>query len=55
MINIYSIHDGRLLHVLQGLTSDPETIAFSPDGKLLASGSHDARILVWEIPDQTEE
>jgi len=32
---------------------DSETIAFSPDGKLLASGSRDGTLELWNVPDGT--
>src|SRR5260221_13190572 len=34
---------------LEGLDSDVSSIAFSPDGKLLVSGSNDPGVQLWEL------
>lgn len=39
------------LHVLSGNGSWPSTIAFSPDGKLLACGTRTGTVLVWIVED----
>jgi WD40 repeat protein len=35
--------------MLKGHTQWVESLAFSPDGKLLASGSHDKSVRVWQV------
>ena len=40
---------GSLRAVLNGHTSDVDTLAFSPDGRTLASGSADGTILIWDV------
>lgn len=42
------------LVVQTGHTAFIKTIAFSPDGKLLASGSYDKTIKLWEMPGGNE-
>ena len=37
------------IQVLEGHTSDVESVAFSPDGKTLASGSFDGTIILWNV------
>ena len=38
-----------LRYFLHGHTEDVWTLDFSPDGKLLASGSSDGRLLLWNV------
>ena len=35
--------------IMEGHTSDVDTLAFSPDGRTLASGSADGTILIWDV------
>ena len=39
-----------LLHTLTGHTGYVYSVAFSPDGLTLASGSRDKTIKLWEVP-----
>ena len=40
---------GERLMVLRGHGSFITSMAFSPDGKLLATGSDDGTVILWEI------
>ena len=40
---------GKELHSLEGHAQDVNTLAFSPDGQILASGSSDRTIKLWEV------
>lgn len=41
----------RLLHSLEAHTEPVYSVAFSPDGRLLASGSFDKALHIWSVAD----
>lgn len=48
-IKIYEISSGKLLHTLAGHFDDVKSLAFSPDGKILLSGSVDTQLKIWNL------
>ncbi len=46
---IWNSNTGERLKTLTGHSDGISSIAFSPDGKTLASGSHDGTILLWDV------
>ena len=48
-IYIWDAVDAKLLYTLEGHTNGVTSIAFSPNGKLLASGSRDDTIRLWDL------
>ena len=48
-IKIWRISTGELLQTLSGHSGIVTSVALSPDGKFLASGSSDKSIRMWQI------
>lgn len=48
-IRLWDVATGENLHTFWGHTTDVETLAFSPDGTILASGSFDGTALLWDL------
>jgi WD40 repeat protein len=48
-ITLWNVATGKELAELRGHQADVMTLAFSPDGKTLASGSRDTTALIWDV------
>ena len=46
---LYDATSGERLHLLEGHQNTAACVAFSPDGRWLATGSHDRTIRVWDV------
>lgn len=53
-VRLWQISDGEPVGILQGHTEQVESIAFSPDGKWLASESSGGRIIIWDVANMRE-
>jgi hypothetical protein len=47
-VKVWDTYTGQELHTLKGHTSVVTSVAFSPDGTRLASGSKDSTVKVWD-------
>jgi WD40 repeat protein/serine/threonine protein kinase len=50
-IKLWRVADGSLVRTLTGHTNRVNSVSFSPDGRLLASGSDDTTIKLWRVAD----
>jgi WD40 repeat protein len=48
-IQLWDLSSGKMLALLRGHAGSVNVLAFSPDGKLLASGSRDTTVLIWDV------
>ena len=48
-IRLWNVETGENLQTFWGHTTDVETLTFSPDGTILASGSFDGTALLWDL------
>jgi len=48
-IRLWDVETGKNIHTFWGHTTDIETLTFSPDGIILASGSFDGTVLLWDL------
>ncbi|MDE0397397.1 MAG: hypothetical protein OXL96_06300, partial [Candidatus Poribacteria bacterium] len=48
-IRLWDVTSGENIAILWGHPTDIQSLAFSPDSTLLASGSFDCSILLWDL------
>ena len=48
-IRLWDVATGENIHTFWGHTTDVQSLAFSPDGTLLASGGFDGTCILWNV------
>ena len=54
-VHLWDVQTGTLLHSLTGHTDLVDSLAYSPDGQSLASGSRDGTILLWDLTESVPD
>jgi WD40 repeat protein len=54
-VKVWDSRTGKLVHSFRGHTGLISSLAFSPDGKRLYSGSRDKTVKVWDVSNLGEE
>ena len=52
-VRLWDVNAGENIHTFWGHPTDIWSLDFSPDGELLASGSYDGTILLWDVKSIT--
>jgi len=53
VVGLVDAHTGRTVRLLRGHSGQPRSLAFSDDGTLLGSASHDGAVIVWDVATGT--
>lgn len=48
-VQLWETTSGSIRHSFEGHSKRTAVIAFSPNGRLLASGSHDSTVIIWDL------
>src|SRR5262249_2762390 len=54
-LTVYELPSGRMCKELSGVETNEPSVALSADGKLLATGSVDQSVLLWDLTGQMAE
>jgi eukaryotic-like serine/threonine-protein kinase len=53
-VRIWSVADRIELAILSGHRAGVQSLAFLPDGRMLATGSADGELILWDLPEGTK-